>query len=72
MTSWTYSTGTLAIVVTADNVDLALGMIESALFNQHIGPIEIKREELIPLPVHHRYVRILYNRNNNVDAEVQT
>lgn len=70
MTSWTYSTSTIAIVVTADNVDLAIEMIESALYNQNIDTIYLKREALIPLPVHHRYVRILYNRNNNVEAEV--
>ena len=71
MSSWTYSTGTLAIVVTADNVDLAIEMIESALYDQNIDPIYFKRAELIPLPVFHRHVRILYNRNNNGDEEVQ-
>lgn len=56
-----YPVGT-ALIVTADNVDLAIDMIEAEL--ERIGlPQTINREQLIPCPTHHRYLRILNDGN---------
>ena len=63
MTTWTYCNSTIAIVVTADNVDLAIEMINKELFERSITFLEVKREYLIPLPTHHRYLRTLYDRD---------
>ena len=56
-----YPVGT-ALVVTADNVELAITMIEAKL--AEIGlPQTITPEQLIPLPTHRRHVRILCTGN---------
>lgn len=63
MTTWTYSTLFHAIVVTADDVHLAIGLIHKALKEQYKDTLHIPRtispEDLIPLPTHHRYCRVL-------------
>ena len=47
-----------ALVVTADDIKLAIYLIEKHLLS--IGlPQTIKPEQLVPLPTHHRHVRIL-------------
>ena len=60
MTTWTFSNSTIAIVVTADNVDLAIEMVNQALYARKIDDVKVKREDLIPLPTHHRYMRTLW------------
>jgi len=60
MTTWTFSNSTIAIVVTADNVDLAIEMVNQALYVRDITHLEVKREDLIPLPTHHRHIRTLW------------
>lgn len=47
-----------ALVVTAENVDLAIILVENELKNRGLEQ-HISREQLIPLPTHHRHVRIL-------------
>ena len=48
----------VALVVTADNIEVAIKLIENKL--SEIGlPQTIKPEQLVPLPTHHRYIRIL-------------
>ena len=59
MTTWTFSNSTIAIVVTADDVDLAIEMVNQALYVRDITHLEVKREDLIPLPTHHRHIRTL-------------
>ena len=49
-----------ALVVTADNIELAVTMIEEELERQGLQQT-IQPEQLIPCPTHHRYVRILSN-----------
>jgi predicted RNase H-like HicB family nuclease len=64
MKTWTCTTFTghwpvgTALVVTADNIELAIELVEKELA-QHNLPQEIKPEQLIPLPTHHRHVKIL-------------
>ncbi len=60
MTTWTFSNSTIAIVVTADDVDLAIEMVNQALYVRDITHLEVKREDLIPLPTHHRHIRTLW------------
>lgn len=50
----------LAAVVTADNIDLAIQLLELKLQEMRL-PQKIDREQLVPLPTHHRYVRILHD-----------
>jgi hypothetical protein len=51
-----------ALVVTADNIELAIELIEKEL--KLLGlPQEIKPEQLIPLPTRHRHIRILNDGN---------
>ena len=64
MTTWTcnsfaghWPVGT-ALVVTADNIELAIKLVEGKLAEEGLSQ-KIKAEQLIPLPTHHRYVRIL-------------
>lgn len=47
-----------ALVVTADNVELAIKMIEEELDKRGL-PQKIEPKQLIPLPTRHRHVRIL-------------
>jgi hypothetical protein len=47
-----------ALVVTADNIEQAILMIERELIACNL-PQTIKPEQLIPLPTHHRHIRIL-------------
>ena len=50
----------VALVVTADNIEVAIKLVEDEL--SKIGlPQTIKPEQLVPLPTHHRHVRILSN-----------
>jgi hypothetical protein len=51
--TWTVRCTDCAIVVTADDVDLAISNIQ-----RQFG-ITVRRSELIPLPTHHRYERML-------------
>ena len=68
MATWTcnnfkghYPVGT-ALVVTADNIALAILLVEDKL--KEIGlPQTIDPEQLIPLPTHHRHIRILCDGN---------
>lgn len=53
MTTWTYSKDGVQAVVTADTVTLAAELVSQKINK----PIEVT--DLIPLPTHHRYVRIL-------------
>ncbi len=46
------------MVVTADDVKLAITMIETQLIQLGLQQT-IKPEQLIPLPTHHRHVRLL-------------
>lgn len=47
-----------ALVVTADNIELAIKLVENKL--EEIGlPQQIEPQQLVPLPTHHRHVRIL-------------
>lgn len=57
--TWTYKNDNgLALVVTADEVELARRLVEVRL--EHMGIWEkIKNEHLVPLPLHHRHVRVL-------------
>jgi glycerol-3-phosphate cytidylyltransferase-like family protein len=56
--TWTYKNENTAVVVTADDVDLAIQLIERKL--NSIGIYQkIERTQLIPCPTHHRYVRII-------------
>lgn len=64
MKTWTctdfkghYPVGT-ALVVTADNVQLAITMVETQLIQMGLQQT-IKPVQLVPLPTHHRHVRIL-------------
>lgn len=51
-----------ALVVTADNIDLAITLIEGKL--KEIGLEQtIQRTQLVPLPTHHRYIRVLNDGN---------
>ena len=49
-----------SLTVTADNVQLAITMIETQLIQMGLQQT-IKPEQLVPLPTHHRHVRILWN-----------
>jgi hypothetical protein len=49
-----------ALVVTADNIELAIIMVETQLIREGLQQT-IEPEQLIPLPIHHRHVRILCN-----------
>jgi molybdopterin-guanine dinucleotide biosynthesis protein A len=51
--TWTVRCANCAIVVTANDVDLAISNIR-----KQFG-ITVQRSELIPLPTHHRYARML-------------
>jgi hypothetical protein len=51
--TWTVLCANCAIVVTADDVDLAIASIQ-----KQFG-ITVQCSELIPLPTHHRYARML-------------
>lgn len=51
-----------ALVVTADNIELAIMIVERKLREEGLQQT-IKPEQLIPLPTHHRYVRILVDGN---------
>jgi hypothetical protein len=51
--TWTVRCANCAIVVTADDIDLAIASIQ-----KRYG-ITVQRSELIPLPTHHRYARML-------------
>lgn len=59
MITWTYSTLFYSIVVTADDVHLAIELIHKALKDKPHTPSTISPEDLIPLPTHHRYCRVL-------------
>jgi hypothetical protein len=64
MKTWTcnsfkgYFSGETALVVTADDVKLAITMIETQLIQLGLQQT-IKPEQLIPLTTHHRHVRLL-------------
>lgn len=68
MMTWTcnnftghYPVGT-ALFVAADNIEVAILLIEKKL--NEIGlPQKIDPQQLIPVPTHHRYVRILNDGN---------
>lgn len=48
----------LTLVVTADSVELARRLVEVRL--EHMGIREkIENTQLVPLPTHHRHVRVL-------------
>lgn len=66
MSTWTcnnfkghYPVGA-ALVVTADNIDMAILLVERKLREEGL-PQTIKPEQLVPLPTHQRYVRILHD-----------
>lgn len=61
MTTWTYSNSNVAIVVTADSVDFAIALVMKQLLDRGYTHYEVKSEDLIPLPTHHRYARTIYN-----------
>lgn len=60
--TWTYSNSDIAIVVTADNIELAMEIVQSALDVRQIDR-KVKPEYLIPLPTHHRHMRTLYDKD---------
>ncbi len=60
MTTWTFSNSYVAMVVTSDNIDLAIETIQLALYARKIDDVKVKREDLIPLPTHHRHMRTLW------------
>jgi hypothetical protein len=49
-----------SLVVTADNIDLAIALVEAELEKEGL-PQTVKPEQLVPLPTRHRYIRILNN-----------
>jgi len=68
MTTWTcndfkghYPVGT-ALVVSADNVGLAIILVEAKLEEMGLHQT-IKPEQLIPFITNHRYVRVLNDGN---------
>ena len=68
MTTWTcnnfighWPVGT-SLVVTAETVAMAIILIETKLDSVGL-PQTIKPEQLVPLPTHHRNVRILQDGN---------
>lgn len=61
MTTWTFSNSYVAMVVTADTVDLAIMMIKGQLTERGYHHRVVLPEDLIPCPVHHRYIRTLFN-----------
>lgn len=66
MTTWTcnnfkgHNPVGSALVVTADNIELAILLVERKLMQEGLEQT-IKREQLVPLPTHHRHVRVLCN-----------
>ena len=58
MTTWTYKhkDGFVA-VVTADNIELAKILLTEKLKESNMFYVNVKNEDLIPLPTHHRYIR---------------
>ena len=64
MKTWTCTTFTghypvgTALVVTADNIDIAIDLVEKELAQRSL-PQKLQRDQLIPLPTNHRHVRIL-------------
>ena len=60
MTTWTYSTHLIALVVTSDNIDLAVETAQLALYARKIDNVKVERKDLIPLPTHHRHLRTLW------------
>lgn len=61
MTTWTFSNSYVAIVVTADNVHIAIALIKDQLANRGYNHCVVSPEDLILYPVHHRYIRTLFN-----------
>jgi hypothetical protein len=53
MQSWTFVKNGKVGVVTADNIDVAKDWLIQA------GIINVDNIELVPLPTHHRHVRII-------------
>jgi hypothetical protein len=64
LTTWTCNNFTgrwpvpATLVVTADNIETAIKLVEKELFKIGLSQT-IKPEQLVPLPTHHRHVRIL-------------
>ena len=61
MTTWTFSNSYVAMVVTADSILLAIAMIREQLIKRGYDHCVVSPEDLIPCPVHHRYIRTLFN-----------
>lgn len=55
MKTWTYSKNGICAVVSADNIEMAKHQLA-------VSNVFAKNEDLIPLPTHHRYCRILDNQ----------
>lgn len=51
----------IAVVVTADNVELALLMVKDQLKEAGYLHMRVDWVDLVPLPTHHRYARTVYN-----------
>lgn len=63
MQTWTYWhrknwTDEVAMVVSADHIDVAVSMVQERVDAAGLDA-KVGRENLIPLPTHHRYVRVL-------------
>ena len=63
MKTWTCNnfTGhfvTTALVVTAENVEMAIILVERELAERNL-PQKIQPDQLVPLPTRHRHIRIL-------------
>jgi len=56
--TWTYSVGGISAVVTADNVDLAIKLLEEKLSSLGYKRA-VSRVDLVPFVTCHRYVRVL-------------
>ncbi len=65
MKTWTYRHNGQAAVVSADNIEMAKHQLGA------VGIFNVKNEDLVPLPTHHRYARNLTIIEGQSDGEVQ-
>lgn len=59
MKTWTCHIHGHSFVVTADDVDFARSLIVLELLRLKTPTAEVSRVNLIPLPTHHRHVRMI-------------
>lgn len=68
MRTWTCNILGHSFVVTADNIGVAAHMVGCRLKELTGKPYTIYNQDLIPLPTHHRYIRLIERKTDATET----